>query len=160
MSTRDSPEKRVFTAIQHRYFNDPSSVSAEELATLKAGDPEMWWTDLVRSGQPDAQVAATHNIRCPSCGDRAVRVGSTFEIPPQKDDKSWRNIERMIQSGEDMVARFSSCATVEEHKDMVEEALRLRARGQGAESWNEEKQRRIAALGLSEQCGKVEPLSS
>ncbi|KAG8693697.1 hypothetical protein FRC08_008961 [Ceratobasidium sp. 394] len=143
-----TPERRAFQEIVDRYFLDRSSVSAQELATLKAGSPEFWWTELIRNGQPDAQIPASHNIRCPSCGDHAVRVGSTFEVPSQKDEKSWLKIERMIQSGDDMVAKFSCCATVDAHKEMVEEALRLRAREKGAEAWSEEKQRRIAALGL------------
>ncbi|QRV94136.1 hypothetical protein RhiJN_22154 [Ceratobasidium sp. AG-Ba] len=159
MAGRDTHEKRVLQELQRRYFDDPSSISPEELATLKAGNPEFWWKQLVDNGQPATQTPASHNIRCPLCGSGAVRVGPTFEVPPKKDDKGWRKIEEMVQSGKDMVARFSNCATVEEHQEMVEEALRLQAREKGAEAWNEEKQRRIAALGLSGDVSRSEPPS-
>ncbi|KAG8699462.1 hypothetical protein FRC09_006614 [Ceratobasidium sp. 395] len=156
---KSNPHGWAFRELRARYFEDPGSISAEEFSTLKAQDPGLWWIELVRNGEPDAQVPASHNIRCPSCGDHAVRVGSTFRIPPQKDDKSWRKIERMIESGEDMAAKFSSCATVEMHKEMVEEAQRITGREKGAKSWNEEKWRRINALKLSGEETRAEPAS-
>lgn len=144
--------------LQRRYSENLNFISTNGLAILKA-DPGMRWIDLVSSGQPDAQDPAVHNFRCPSCGNSAVRVGSTFEIPSRKDDKSWRDIERITGCGVDMAAAQPWCATVGEHKKRVDEALRLRARREHAESW-EEKRRRIAVLGLVEREGSVDPALS
>ena len=61
------------------------------------------------------QYKATHNKRCPSCGDAVIPVGSTFKIPARKDEKAWKSVETMIEEGEDLLARFSYCMTFEEH---------------------------------------------
>lgn len=87
-------------------------------------------------------------LRCPSCGDAAVRVGGTFEVPKRKDERAWERIERMIECGDDMVARFQYCCTIEEGLEMSEEAARLRRKDERAEQWKEEKKRRLQALGL------------
>jgi hypothetical protein len=65
----------------------------------------------------------------------------------------------MIGCGVDMAARYSSCATVGKYEERVDEVLRLRARREHAESW-EEKRRRIASLGLVEREGSVDPALS
>jgi len=61
----------------------------------------------------------------------------------------------MVERGDDMVARFEVCASVEQHEEMVDDALRLRASKQSLALWEIEKKSRIEALGL-----KWEPSSS
>jgi hypothetical protein len=108
-----------------KFYNDPSSLSEEEYGFLKARSPEMWWREVIARprvlGEPGINM-----VRCPSCGKSAVRVGSNFRIPKKRDVKAWKIIEKMMERREDMVAKFSFCATVEEHERMVKRALELR----------------------------------
>jgi hypothetical protein len=76
-------------------------------------------------------VPEINMLRCPSCGKGAERVSSNFRIPRKKNNKAWKVIEEMIERGEDMVAKFSFCATVEEHERMVEKAIELRSSNVG-----------------------------
>lgn len=138
-----SPETLAFNALRSRYLNDPSSLSVEEAEFVKAGDPYSHWVNIVTT--PRAyRLGPGVCLRCPSCGKDAVRVGSNFRIPPRKDDKAWRVIDDMTAAGKDMDASFSPCPTIEEHKEMVAEALRRRAQEEKANEWEEEKRKRIA----------------
>lgn len=133
-----SPETLAFNTLKLRYWNDPSSLSLEEVEYVKAGDPYSHWTKVVTT--PRAyQLGPGVCLRCPSCGKDAVRVGSNFRIPPRKDDKAWRLIDDMIATGEDMDASFSPCPTIEDHKKMVVEAMRRRARENTANEGGQEK---------------------
>jgi hypothetical protein len=98
-----------------------SEWSKEDVAKLRLIWPEAWDEWIV--GQD------THRKRCPSCGDKVVRVGSTFRIPKQKDERAWRKVEKMIEEGEDMVAKFSYCMTFEEHDRAMEELADAIAEG-------------------------------
>lgn len=59
-------------------------------------------------------------------GRRPCAWGRISGSLKRKDEKVWREIEGMIKAGEDMVAKFSTCATSEEWKDMVDRANVIR----------------------------------
>lgn len=126
-SGRGSSELATFKRLQQKLWDDPASLPEEEFEFLKARDPELWWNEVIRmpriSGLPGINM-----LRCPGCGKGAKRVGSNFRIPKKRDEKGWKAIEEMVERGEDMVAKFSFCATIEEHERMVERASALRAR--------------------------------
>lgn len=138
-----SPETLAFNALRSRYWNDPSSLSVEEVECVKAGDPYLHWINIVTTPRV-YKLGPGVCLRCPSCGKDAVRVGSNFRIPPRKDNKAWRLIDDIIAAGEDMDALFSPCPTIEEHKEIVVEALRRRAQEDKANEWAQEKRKRIA----------------
>ncbi len=140
--TYKGPEKAVLAEIQEKKFKDPKSLTEGEHNFLRENDPQEWW-ELVVSGRGWNGEPLEHQIRCPSCGKLAVRVGSKFEIPGKTDEKSWKEIESLISAGEDMVARFSGCATIEEHEEMVKEAERLKRQEVSRDEWEQEKSRRI-----------------
>ncbi|EAW11921.1 uncharacterized protein ACLA_006790 [Aspergillus clavatus NRRL 1] len=98
---------------------DGRGLTCEEAEELRSMDADVWWTRLITIGNR----AESHEKRCPSCGRGVVRVGSTFRIPGKRDEKGWRRVERWTAEGTDMVARFSYCATVQEHAKMVERAV-------------------------------------
>ena len=56
-------------------------LSEEDIVWLKRHDPEAWWTPVIGMGDE-------HHKRCPSCGEKGVRVGSNFRVPRKKDDKA------------------------------------------------------------------------
>ncbi|KAG9232616.1 hypothetical protein BJ875DRAFT_466270 [Amylocarpus encephaloides] len=149
---RNSDETREFRALQKRYYDDPSALSVEEIETVKSNDPHSWWIRLTttpRGWADESSNGPARSLRCPSCGDDTVPVGSNFRIPSKADIRSWREVENMIADGKDMVASFSSCATVQQQKEMVDEAARLRRQEHGADEWAAEKQRRIAAVAVA-----------
>lgn len=119
-----------------------------ELDFLRNNDPESWWSEVIRL-PATYDPKGVNRKRCPGCGDGALLVGSNFRIPKKKDDTAWRKIEVMIENGEDMLASFSLCPTVNQHKEMVEEALRLKKEAGASAPWEEEKQRRIASMKAS-----------
>jgi hypothetical protein len=131
--------KAVLAEIQEKKFKDPRSLTEKEREYLRENDPQEWWELLVRgrswNGKP-----LEHQIRCPSCGKTAVRVGSKFEIAGKNGEKAWKEIEGLIAAGEDMVAKFSGCATIQEHQEMVEEVQRQE---ESRAEWELEKARRI-----------------
>lgn len=118
-----------------------------ELQWLRSNDPNMWWIEINRNPLTNWEADA-HAKRCPGCGKEGLKVGSNFRIPAKKDEKAWKRIEEMIENGNDLVAKFSVCATSEIHEDMVDEALRLLGSADTIVSWEEEKKNRIEALGL------------
>ena len=126
------------------YFGDDRTevkMEEAEMEYLRRTDPDTWWLQIIRSG--------ANLMRCPSCGDGVLRVGSNFRIPAQSDEKAWKETQAMIEAGEDMVSRFSTCTTVGQHKEMVDEAMRLQSLENNSVAWQEEKRRRIQALGLA-----------
>ncbi|CAG8976095.1 hypothetical protein HYALB_00002373 [Hymenoscyphus albidus] len=141
----ETPETLAFDTLRSRYYDDPMSLSLAEVAYVKAWDPCSHWTNLVttpRFYQPGLGIC----LRCPSCGKNGVRVGSNFRAPPRKDEKAWRLIGKMIATGEDMGAVFSSSPTIEEHKEMAVEALRIRSQENYSKAmeWEAEERKRIA----------------
>jgi hypothetical protein len=122
-------------------------LTEEEGAFLKKYDPEMWWTEILRISMTGS-MSERIGKRCPGCAGVVVRVGSNFRIPKRTDEKAWKEIEGCIESEVDMVAKFSVCATVEKHNEMVDEALMWRESKQNLLRWEEEKRRRIEELGL------------
>jgi len=119
-----------------------------ELDFLKKNDPESWWLEFILLPAGYNPKGVNHK-RCSGCGDEALLVGPNFRIPARKDNKAWRKVEVMVETGEDMLAKFSPCPTVNQHKEMVEEAIRLRRRAQATVQWAEEKKARIAAGNLT-----------
>jgi hypothetical protein len=116
------------------HWNDQISLTDEEFEFIKARDPELWWTEFIWRPRANGGPPG-HRARCPSCGESAVRVGSNFRIPKKRDEKAWKEIQEMIKWGEDIVAKFEFCATMEEHEKMVKRALELRAENNfGAEN--------------------------
>jgi hypothetical protein len=93
-------------------------LSDEDLAWLRKYDPEAWWTRLLGLGHDHAK-------RCPCCGGPGVRVGSNFRVPARKDEKGWKELERMVGQGVDMLAEFEFCPTVEMWEEMAGEAGRI-----------------------------------
>lgn len=91
----------------------PELLSDKDRDEVMWVDPEAWFVEIVK--------------RCPGCGQAAVPVGSNFRIPARKDEKGWRKVEAWIDAGEDLVAKFASCWTVEQHEKMVKKALEIRA---------------------------------
>jgi hypothetical protein len=153
-------EMRIrFEALRRKLFAVERSVGAdgeenmeepltdEEREWLKAHDPDMWWVDITETPW-NAWMVVKNRKRCPGCGGATTSVGSNFRIPKRKDEKAWANIEEMIERGDDMIAKFSVCATVEMHEEMVDEAKRLRGSRDTLESWEVEKRRRIHEFGL------------
>ena len=136
---RWSAEKREIDELRKMYAGlEKEDMSVEQIERLKKYEPELWWR----------QVTALNLVRCSNCGGTAVRVGSNFRIPKKTDEKGWREVEEMFRSGEDMVAKFSFCSTIEGHEEMVEEAQMRLAKKETEGPWLEEKRRRIVALGL------------
>lgn len=123
---RNSEETLKFKNLWERLIRDSTSLTEEELAYVKEREPEEWWTEIAATPQVYREDAG-HLMRCPSCGKGALAVGSNFRIPAKKDERGWKKVEKMIEDGEDMVAKFSPCATFEEHEKMVERARELRA---------------------------------
>ncbi|CZR65541.1 uncharacterized protein PAC_15441 [Phialocephala subalpina] len=126
-SNRGSDELATLIRLQQKQWDNPASISEEEFEFLKARDPQLWWTEITRmpriSGVPEINM-----VRCPGCGKGVKRVGSNFRVPRKRDQTAWKAIEEMIERGEDMVAKFSFCATVEEHERMVKIAIELRSK--------------------------------
>jgi hypothetical protein len=92
---------------------------------VKEYEPEAWWRTIFSPSRDS--MCPTENLKhCPSCGKAALPVGSNFRIPKRKDGKERGAIENMIKAGEDMVAKFSPCATSEGWKDMVDRANVIR----------------------------------
>lgn len=121
MTERDEEmEEWDYRFVRGREYGD------EELGRMREADPEAWWMDVVRIGPGRGE---RHWKRCPSCGGQVVRVGSTFKIPARRDEKGWREVERMIEEGVDMVARFSYCMTFEEHDRAMEKLEGVKAEG-------------------------------
>ena len=118
-------ETVVFVKLRNQYHHDPSVLSEKQMEFVKKYEPEAWWRTIF-SPSRDSRWPTENLKRCPSCGKEALRVGSNFRIPKRKDEKGWRDIEGMIKTGEDMVAKFSPCATSEEWKDMVDGAIVIR----------------------------------
>lgn len=58
--------------------------------------------------------------RCPSCGGGAIRVGSNFRVPGRRDERGWKKVDRLVEEGVNLEARFSPCATFGMHRKMVE----------------------------------------
>ena len=128
----------------HANREDPNE---EEMQMLKRYYPDLWWSRVITIPRYGVGVEE-HLVRCPNCAESAVRVGSNFRIPKKKDEKGWREVEAIIERGDDMVAKFSVCSTVEVHEEMVEEAQMRLAKGKTERPWLEEKRRRIEALRL------------
>jgi hypothetical protein len=122
-------EKAAFYRLRNLWYgnryDNPSLLSEEQMESVKKYEPEAWWRTIF-SPSRDSRWPTENLKRCPSCGKEALRVGSNFRIPKRKDEKGWREIEGMIKTGEDMVAKFSPCATNEEWKDMVDGAIVIR----------------------------------
>jgi hypothetical protein len=126
-SNRKSVELATFKRLKEKFWQNKASLLEDELEFLMARDPSLWWKEFITTrGRSDQGLQ--HLIRCPSCGKGAVRVGSNFRVPKRKDEKSWKKIERKIEEGEDLLAKFSFCATIGEHEKMVEKALELRCK--------------------------------
>jgi hypothetical protein len=104
--------------------NSDEPLSDEDLAWLRQYDPEAWWTRLVGLGHDHAK-------RCPCCGGPGVRVGSNFRVPARKDEKGWKELERMVGQGVDMLAEFEFCPTVEMWEEMAREAGRIKRGREG-----------------------------
>jgi len=122
-------------------------LNEEEMQRLKRYEPDLWWRRVITIPRYGVGVEE-HLVRCPSCGEGAMRVGSNFRIPKKTDEKGWKEVEEMIEKGEDMVAKFSVCSTIEVHEEMAEEAQMRLAKKRTERPWLEEKRRRIGALGL------------
>jgi hypothetical protein len=122
-------EKAAFYRLRNLWYDNrydnSSLLSDEQREFIKKYEPEAWWRTIF-SPSRDSRWPTENLKRCPSCGKEALRVGSNFRIPKRKDEKGWREIEGMIKTGEDMVAKFSPCATNEEWKDMVDGAIVIR----------------------------------
>ncbi|OCT52420.1 hypothetical protein CLCR_10346 [Cladophialophora carrionii] len=106
---------------------EPGPLSDDDLAWLRDHDPEVWWTRVVGVGHDHAK-------RCPGCGGSGVRVGSNFRVPARKDERAWKELERMVSQGVDMLAEFEFCPTVEVWEEMAREAERVKrkeASGEG-----------------------------
>jgi hypothetical protein len=132
-----------------RHISHPERVSADELEDLRRLRPSDWWVQLSGYRLRDGEFVYEHRTRCPSCGEAPTRVGSTFRIPPKKDNKAWKAIQDMIASGTDMVAKFEVCPTDQDFQEMLKDAERVKNMVVHAEEWKKEKQRRLQALGLS-----------
>lgn len=100
-------------ALIAKYKADPHSLLQLERLALGWVWHESWFVEVKK--------------RCPGCAEDAVPVGSNFRIPARKDEKGWREVEKWIEAGEDLVAKFVCCVTVEQHKDRVEKAIEIRA---------------------------------
>ncbi|KAF4541333.1 DNA-directed rna polymerase [Lasiodiplodia theobromae] len=99
-------------------WGDLSVEEREEFALL---EPEVWRVRVVGTQNGE------HLKRCPSCAGEVLRVGSTFRIPGKRDEKGWKEVERMIGEGVDMVARFSYCWTQEAYAKALEELKEVEA---------------------------------
>jgi hypothetical protein len=144
-----SEKKREIDALRKRYQEDEENgLTEEEKGRLKTYEPYLWWRRVITIPRY-YELSEKHLVRCPSCGEGAMRVGSTLRIPKKTDEKGWKDIEEMIERGYDMVAKFSVCSTFEVHEEMVEEAQMRKAKKETEGSWLEEKKRRIEALGLT-----------
>lgn len=102
-------------------WGDLSTEERREFALL---EPEVWRVRVVGTQN------GPHSKRCPSCAGEVLRVGSTFRIPGKRDEKGWREVERMVEEGVDMVARFSYCWTREAHAKALEELKEVEAERQ------------------------------
>lgn len=149
---RQEVGEQVGKFLAWKQYGDPiSDVENEEemedwkLDFLRINDPDSWWLEVIRLPTTYDSVGVNRK-RCPGCGDGALLVGPNFRIPKKKDTKAWRKIESMIESGEDMLAKFSPCPTSDQHKEMVVEAIRLFKRASVSAQWEEEKKCRIAEV--------------
>jgi len=116
-------------------------LTRDELKELAALEPELWWEKIVGHGNDHAK-------RCPNCGQKGIRVGSTFRVPARSDEKAWKTLHEMVDRGEDMNAKFEFCATVDQYNEMTREANRIRSLKIHQDGWEDEKRRRLCALGI------------
>lgn len=143
-----SAEKYEIDELWKRHVDaEKKDLNEEERERLRKYEPDLWWRQVITIPSYGVGIEETL-VRCPNCGESAIRVGSNFRVPKKTDEKGWREVKDMIERGEDMVARFSVCSTVEMHEEMVEEAQMRLAKKETQGAWLEEKRRRIEALGL------------
>lgn len=81
-------------------MSGPGLFSDDEIAQLSEHDHFMCWRRL-------------HPIRCPGCGEPGRRVGGSFEPPPRRKAKAWKQLKTMLENG----GRFDHCS------DSVREGL-------------------------------------
>jgi hypothetical protein len=145
MSRKNQATEELLTCrrLGRKHYNEPSSLSEEEYEYLKARSPSMWWKPIFEAPR-ELDQPGTNMVRCPSCGKSAIRVGSNFRIPKKKDEKAWKEIEKMIEKGEDMVAMFSFCATVEQYEKMFKRAVEIRRENMTEDEEEKQYQFRIA----------------
>jgi hypothetical protein len=101
-------------------YNLMNAIEAE-MDLLWKYKPEVWWHDHV------SHFPRRLSVGCPSCGDAAVSVGSTFKTPRKKFEKGWCHVNAWIEADEDMVAKSSCCATMEQHEKLMKNALNVRS---------------------------------
>jgi hypothetical protein len=46
-----------------------------------------------------------HEGACPNCGDKMHSMGPDFKVPPHRDVKQWKKVEKLYKNG----FRFGSC---------------------------------------------------
>ena len=113
--------------LRDAFGRNRDQMSEEETEELFSMEPEAWSNYIVQIG---GYCPEQHWKRCPGCGGDVIRVGSNFRIPGKRNDKGWREVKKMIRDGVDMVARFSHCATFEDHKKMEEQLRRDQAKAE------------------------------
>ena len=141
----DQKEREVLLM---KHLSHPEDVTADELEKLERTWPTEWWVEVSGYQLREGKLIYEHHTRCPSCGETPTKVGSTFRIPPKKDNRAWKEIQDIIASGADMVAKFEFCPTEEDFQEMLKDAERVKNMEKHAGEWKEEKQRRLQALGL------------
>lgn len=114
-----------------RYGADMKSLTAGELVLLRRYNAEAQWISL-------------DELHCPGCGSAGQPVGGQFKAPKTKDEKGWEEVQCALENGE----AFLYCMTVSEETELIEEAQRQRVKAERKTAWEEEKWRRIHALGL------------
>jgi hypothetical protein len=124
-----NPEKAEFRKLKNlwydnRYINSNLS-SEEEMEFVKKYELLAWWQTIFSPSRGPDSITGNFK-RCPSCGKAALPVGLNFRIPKRRDEKAWREIEGMIKIGEDLVGKFSPCATNEEWKLWLKILMSLR----------------------------------
>ena len=90
-------------------------------------------------------------LRCSICKKPGKIVGSKFEAPPVKDEKAWKEIQRLLDDGEE----FSSCPSVEGNLELLREGSRVFCRGNDGGRWAEERSRRVMEIKAAMVRGKV-----
>lgn len=118
--------KELYAGMEYEKY----SFTPEELEQLRQVSPTFHWKDM------------RGNAHCPGCGKEGRPVGGTFRPCAKTDEKGWKQIEKMLEGGED----FSYCMTYAEQLEVIQEGRRLREKKKGEESWAIEKERRIAEL--------------